>query len=99
MKGWSTSNVTVIDRMKRCTKCLHWKPLDGFYVKNSAKGRLQPRCKACHDADAKEYRDRNREAYRAYQREYIKRDEVRVARADSERLRRFRKRMARKRGA
>lgn len=37
--------------LKTCTKCGEAKPLDAFYVKVKATGRLSARCKACHIAE------------------------------------------------
>ena len=50
----------VPDGMKRCTKCLEVKPLDGFYrVKKDGEKRVG-RCKDCQNAEAKaRYRKKN----------------------------------------
>lgn len=47
--------------MKQCTKCLLWKPLDGFAVRSSTKSGRQPKCKSCNAV----YRSLNRVAVSA----------------------------------
>lgn len=62
-------------KMKPCTKCHEVKPLEEFYL-HRVKGRLERRasaCKSCTALQQKEYRERNRNAYARYAREWQRR--------------------------
>lgn len=85
--------------MKRCKECLHWKPPDEFHRHESTADRLRSICKACLAERQERYRLERMAAHLAYQREYTKRPDVKERRNDYERLRRFRKRVARKDGS
>lgn len=85
--------------MKLCRKCSLWKPLEDFYRLSHTRDGRASYCKVCHNAGVLARRRSDREAYRARMRAYRRRPEVREQRADAQRLRRFRKRMARKHGA
>lgn len=52
---------------RRCSQCNEEKLLDGFYLE---KGRPRANCKDCHKKKIYARRDADREAFRAYQREW-----------------------------
>ena len=56
--------------MKTCTKCKQTKELTEFYKHPRGRNGLQSRCKVCHNARAKKWKQNNREKYNARQRKY-----------------------------
>jgi hypothetical protein len=50
------SNSTLL---KICTKCCISKPIEDFPLRRGIADGRKPRCKPCHNADNKEYRERN----------------------------------------
>ena len=59
--------------MKTCTKCGETKPLDCFGKHKLGAGGLQPRCRVCHNAESKAWKQAN-EARRAETRKQWKQD-------------------------
>src|SRR3954471_14123988 len=58
---------------KTCTRCGETKPLDEFPTHFAhGKRRYRPRCRDCHAADARDYRDAHLEERRAAEREYAR---------------------------
>jgi 5-methylcytosine-specific restriction endonuclease McrA len=58
---------------KRCSKCLQWKESDAYHRDRTKAGGLKSQCKACQNAQKKEYRTRQRMKTRAQmRRSYMK---------------------------
>ncbi len=76
--------------MKRCRKCLLLKPASDFYrrPKESRDG-LESYCKECRNKKSEAGRQTNIEGYRAWRREYRKKN--RELQSDYQRMRRLRK--------
>lgn len=88
--------------MKLCKRCRQWKPRSEFYRHCHTSDGLHLNCKPCHYAmkeAAFKAKPENRERKLARQREYIQRPEVKEMRADVERMKRFRMRLAKERGS
>lgn len=76
--------------MKRCRKCKLLLPASEFYHRpKESKDGLYSYCKRCHNAASTKAKRTNMEGYRAWRREYRKRD--REKQSDYQRMYRLRK--------
>lgn len=64
------SALQLVNKLKRCCVCEEHKPLNEFSVNNSAKDKLQYRCKACDIAYQTKRREADREKFAEYSRQY-----------------------------
>jgi hypothetical protein len=79
------NDVTAIPTSKACSKCGVVKPLDAFTFDKRHRDGRQARCRTCHAAYQKEYRERDREHYlELRQREWAKPETKAKAKAWSE---------------
>ena len=59
--------------MKICDKCKRSLPLSEFCKKRSRRDGLHHQCRACSTTNFREYRNKHRERYRAYNRSFLAR--------------------------
>lgn len=79
--------------MKRCIKCLHWKPVDDFYRRPDVKNGRSPYCKSCCNIARVQSAARRPDERRVYVKAYRQLEHVKEQRQDYQRVYRFRKRL------